>query len=129
MIDSMNLPNLGRSNIIKILQNQRPNKLAEESWYKYRYDILELAKSLGIDTTYKQEEKKTFKGKVAITGKFDRPRKEIEQEIISLGYEPTDSVNSETSYLLIADLNSTSSKAKKARELGVKLVRFTNDII
>lgn len=128
-IDSMNLPNLGRSNITKILQNQRPNKLAEETWCRYQNNIRELAISLGIDTEFKAEEPKEFKGKIAITGKFDKPRKEIEQEIISLGFEPTDSVKSDTSYLLISDLNSTSSKAKKARELGIKLIQSVDDIV
>ena len=59
---------------------------------------------------------------IAITGKFSQPRSVYEKMITDAGHVVAKSVTGTTAYLMIADLNSTSSKAKKARELGVPLI-------
>ena len=59
---------------------------------------------------------------IAITGKFEQPRSVYEKMITDAGMVIAKSVSSTTTHLMIADLNSTSSKAKKARELGVELI-------
>ena len=45
-----------------------------------------------------------------------------ENIIQSAGHKIAGSVSGNTDYLVIADTNSTSSKAKKARSLGTKLI-------
>jgi DNA ligase (NAD+) len=56
------------------------------------------------------------------TGAANKPRKELLQIVEDNGGTPYDSVDKTLSYLVIADLNSTSSKAVKARKLGVKMI-------
>ena len=57
-----------------------------------------------------------------LTGKAPKPRSYYENLIIENGGRIQFSVNAKTNYLIIADVNSTSSKAKKARELGITLI-------
>lgn len=61
---------------------------------------------------------------IAITGTFASPRKEIEDWIKENGGQCTSSVSSKTTHLLISDLESQSSKAKKARELNLPLINL-----
>ncbi len=56
------------------------------------------------------------------TGAAEKPRKELQQLVESNGGVFADSVDSTLNYLVIADLNSTSSKAVKARKLNIKLI-------
>lgn len=64
-----------------------------------------------------------FAGKVfVLTGKMEHPRSYYVEKIEAAGGKEGSAVNSKTDYLVIADVNSTSSKAKKARELGTKLI-------
>lgn len=53
---------------------------------------------------------------VVITGSFSVPRPKLSSFVKSLGAQVSDSYSKKTNLLLIADKNSTSSKAKKARE-------------
>ena len=59
---------------------------------------------------------------IAITGKFSQPRSTYEKMIVDAGHVIAKSVTSTTTHLMIADLNSTSFKAKKAKELGITLI-------
>ena len=62
-------------------------------------------------------------GKVfVLTGKMPKKRNEYEAMITSKGGIVAGSVSKNTDYLVIADVNSTSSKAEKARKLGTKLI-------
>ena len=56
------------------------------------------------------------------TGAASRPRAELKQMAENAGATVSGSVNKKLDYLVIADPESTSTKAKKARELGVKLL-------
>lgn len=56
--------------------------------------------------------------KVCFTGIRD---KELEDEIISQGGEVVSGVSKKTTHLIVADLNSTSSKMTKAKSLGVPI--------
>lgn len=74
-----------------------------------------------------EEKKETpageFTGKVfVLTGKMAHPRSYYVEKIEAAGGKEGSSVSSKTDYLVIADINSQSSKAKKARELGTKLI-------
>lgn len=59
-----------------------------------------------------------------ITGEVHifKNRAELQEKIESLGGKATGSVTSKTSYLINNDVESTSSKNKKAKELGVPII-------
>lgn len=64
-----------------------------------------------------------FMNKVfVLTGKMEHPRSYYEELIAKAGAKTGSGVSKSTDYLVIADVNSTSTKAKKARELGTKLI-------
>lgn len=83
-------------------------------------NILEAGVTVHPNTGGGQPESKGFK--ICLTGKMSRPRKEIEESIQGGGHTPVSSVNKETDYLVMADPDSGSSKAKKAAKLGVKVI-------
>lgn len=58
------------------------------------------------------------RGKVAITGRLSVPRAQLEKELKSAGFEISD-VKKDTNYLIIDDLDSTSSKNKNAIRFGI----------
>ena len=57
-----------------------------------------------------------------ITGSHSRPRKELEVMITDAGGQMSSGVTKELDYLVIADPESTSSKATKARRYGTTLI-------
>ena len=61
---------------------------------------------------------KTF----CFTGAMEKPRKELQAIVEAKGGVNRDDVNGDLDYLVIEDINSTSSKAKKARKHGIKLL-------
>ena len=68
---------------------------------------------------------KSLKGKsFVVTGKVHlyKNRDELSAKITSLGGEVKGSVSSKTSYLINNDINSTSSKNAKAKELGIPII-------
>ena len=67
---------------------------------------------------------KTF----VITGKLNsyKNRDELKSEIESYGGKVVGSVSSKTDYLINNDINSTSSKNKKAKDLGVPIITEEN---
>ena len=60
--------------------------------------------------------------KIAITGSIKTKRADLEKFIVDNGGENKSSVGKSCTHLVIADVNSTSSKAVAARKLGIKLV-------
>ena len=84
-------------------------------------------KLLSILHLHKEEkaENAALSGKVfVITGSLDhfQNRKELEEEIRKAGASTASSVSKNTSYLINNDKNSTSSKNKKAQELGIPIL-------
>ena len=66
-----------------------------------------------------------FSGKIfVLTGKAPHPRSYYEELIKKAGGSVGSAVNSKTDFLAMADVNSTSSKAKKARELDTKIISY-----
>ena len=64
-----------------------------------------------------------YAGKIfVLTGKMAQPRSYYVELIEKAGGKEGKSVTGKTDYLVIQDVNSTSSKAIKAREVGTKLV-------
>lgn len=64
--------------------------------------------------------------KIAITGSTKTKRADLEKFIVDNGGENKSSVSKGTTHLVIADINSTSSKAVSARKLGIKLIDEDN---
>lgn len=64
--------------------------------------------------------------KVVLTGKMDKPRKEIEKVLLDNNYELSSSVSKEIFALITNDMSSSSSKMTKARELNVKIIECHN---
>jgi len=56
------------------------------------------------------------------TGAMEYKRKDLQDMVTAQGGTNLDSVTKNLTYLVIADPNSTSGKAKKARELGITLI-------
>ena len=84
-------------------------------------------KLLSILHLHREEkaENTALSGKVfVITGSLDhfQNRKELEEEIRKAGASTASSVSKNTSYLINNDKNSTSSKNKKAQELGIPIL-------
>lgn len=84
-------------------------------WLKENFPVQEIKQKLGKTLPFTD---KSF----ALTGKMPRPRSYYEKLIKENGGTVVSSVSKNTTYLVIADTNSTSSKAEKARKLGTKLI-------
>lgn len=69
-------------------------------------------------------DRSALKGTVSMTGKGPAPRRELINRIEEMGYEFSDSVSSSTDILLCENPESESSKIKKARKAGVKLLTY-----
>ena len=84
-----------------------------------------LLAELTIEKEQAEEEEQIFKGKTfVITGSLNHfsNRKELQELIESKGGKAAGSVSAKTSYLINNDVASTSSKNKKARELGIPIL-------
>lgn len=130
----LNLPNIGKSAITKIINGQKLPSHSDKTWNEYYrpvYDLIEDLKLLGFNLTTEVDNKTEIdsKGNVAITGKFEQKRKDMTLAIEKLGYKVVDKINKDTDILIIADTNSTSSKAKSARKLGIKLISNIEELV
>ena len=84
-----------------------------------------LLAELTVEREQAEEEEQIFKGKTfVITGSLNHfsNRKELQELIESKGGKAAGSVSVKTSYLINNDVASTSSKNKKARELGIPIL-------
>lgn len=84
-----------------------------------------LAEEMSFVAPVKVEAKSGLAGKVfVITGSLNQygNRKELQAEIEAAGGKVSGSVSSKTTYLVNNDTTSSSSKNKKAQELGVKII-------
>lgn len=84
-----------------------------------------LLKELNLVVEKKAEVEAVFEGMVfVVTGSVNHfaNRNEIKDKVEELGGKVTGSVTSKTNYLINNDINSSSSKNKKAKELGVPII-------
>lgn len=84
-----------------------------------------LLAELTIEQEQAEEEEQVFAGKTfVITGSLNHfsNRKELQELIESKGGKAVGSVSAKTSYLINNDVTSSSSKNKKARELGIPIL-------
>ncbi len=85
----------------------------------------ELLKELEIPKEQREESRQIFAGvNFVITGSVEHfaNRGEVKELIESLGGKVTGSVTSKTNYLINNDVTSTSSKNKKANDLGIPII-------
>lgn len=82
-------------------------------------------KYLNVTNENNKEINKSLDGLIlCVTGKlqFFKNRAELKEKIENLGGKVTDSVSSKTNYLVNNDINSTSSKNKTAKQLGIPII-------
>lgn len=92
---------------------------------KHVEEVKKLLRELVIPKEEKQEGEQIFAGvNFVITGSVEHfsNRNEVKEVIESKGGKVTGSVTSKTNYLINNDTTSTSSKNKKARELGIAII-------
>ena len=92
---------------------------------KHVEEVKKLLQELVIPKEEKQEGEQIFAGvNFVITGSVEHfsNRNEVKEVIESKGGKVTGSVTSKTNYLINNDTTSTSSKNKKARELGIAII-------
>ena len=92
---------------------------------KHRKEFQNLLRELTIPKESAEEGKQIFDGiQFVITGSVNHfaNRNEVKEVIESKGGKVTGSVTSKTNYLINNDTASTSSKNKKARELGIPII-------
>jgi DNA ligase (NAD+) len=134
LIARCNLPDIGDSAIDKIIRGGKLPSHSQASWDKYGSMVYSaralLQNVMGLQLLDRAPEvaKVESKGKVAITGKHAMSRKDMEAKLVEMGYEPVGSVNKDTAYLVIADVDSTSSKAVGARKLGVTIIGSLDEL-
>jgi len=96
-----------------------------DSFFKGVYKLIlkiKIFESIGVKITYPLKEKEEvkegqFKGEVYVfTGFRD---KDLEQFIIDNGGKIASGISKNVTHLVVKDMNSTSSKVKKAKELGL----------
>lgn len=88
-------------------------------------ELYELLKEFGLTfnekTSLSEESKDVVK--VTVTGKGPHPRKVLEEMFIKKGFEIID-FSSSTEILICDDLESSSSKMKKAKKSGIKITTY-----
>jgi len=98
-----------------------------EGLRKYKDELQELLVRVECSSTYNEMQKKELKeGKptICFTGASPISRSECQNLAVLNGYEPISGVNKSLTILVMADMNSTSSKAQKARKYGTKVLSF-----
>ncbi len=89
-------------------------------------EVITALMDVGIIVKKKQEVKKGgnpfTKKKVVFTGALSIKRKEAQDMVKNVGGECPGSLSKNTDFLVIADPNSNSTKAQKARKFGTKLI-------
>ena len=125
-----NAEELSRAELSEVVSIKGIGPILGESIVRYFKDEENLRlfrKLLSILHLHKEEkaENAFLSGKVfVITGSLVhfQNRKELEEEIRKAGASTASSVSKNTSYLINNDKNSTSSKNKKAQELGIPIL-------
>lgn len=90
---------------------------------EYREEVEKLAAIMNFEEKLDMKESNVFSGEViCFTGKSPKPRKEMSSLAEAAGASVSSSVTNSTTVLVIADPDSQSSKAVKAREMGIILI-------
>lgn len=86
-------------------------------------ELIAALHEIGVDPRWQQSSSaQKYEGQTfVITGSFRRSRTEMTQMLKKAGAKVSSSVSKNTMALVISDIDSTSSKAKKAKELNIPL--------
>ena len=84
--------------------------------------IRECAKHISSFTTIEEKENAATKGTVVITGKLSMSKDSFKEIIENAGYCYSDNITKDTTILIADDVNGNSSKLRKAREKGIKII-------
>ncbi|WP_456089352.1 NAD-dependent DNA ligase LigA [Oribacterium parvum] len=125
-----NAEELSRAELSEVVSIKGIGPILGESivrYFKEEENCRLFRKLLSILHLHREEkaENAALSGKVfVITGSLNhfQNRKELEEEIRKAGASTASSVSKNTSYLINNDKNSTSSKNKKAQELGIPIL-------
>ncbi len=115
--DFINIDGFGdviANNIVEYFKNDENLKVVND-----------LLKVIEFEKVEKDENSNLLEGKIfVVTGSVEKfaNRDELSKKIVSLGGKVTGSVSKNTSYLINNDNASSSSKNKKAQELGVPII-------
>lgn len=128
----LNLPNIGASAVDKLLNVEPLPSHSYKSWNENAdnfYKVFMEVHDMGLVQGVEREKVVDSSAKtVVMTGKFEQSRKVMTAELEDLGYVIGSKVNKDTDILLIADVNSTSSKAKAARKHNVRIVGSIDEL-
>lgn len=95
-------------------------------WMDYRNELVDFLEEFEFESTYEIVDTNTsiFGKTFVITGSVNhyKNRDELKADIESRGAKVNVSVTSKTDYLINNDVNSTSGKNKKAKDLGVPII-------
>lgn len=131
-IMSLKLTNNEKEYMLGNLPSGIGSKLVDAFWDKLS-DAIENTCKITSDSRYHYDETKdeevvknasvANRGSICFTGALETMgRKEAQALAESVGFEIKGGVNKGLTYLVMADPNSNSSKARKARELGTKCI-------
>lgn len=93
------------------------NKIAKENLISHIDEIRRLSRYVKFEESSVKE-----KGIVVITGELSVPRKDFIEEIRKFGWRVGSSVTKDTKFLITENPSSNSTKAMKARNLGIPFV-------
>ncbi len=94
-------------------------------WYENSLWIYELSKEFTFEKSVSNETSNILDGKTfVVTGSVNhyKNRDELKADIVAHGGTVVGSVSSKTNYLINNDINSTSSKNKKAKSLNIPII-------
>ena len=95
-------------------------------WIDYRNELVDFLEEFEFESTYEVVDTNTsiFGKTFVITGSVNhyKNRDELKADIESRGAKVTGSVTLKTDYLINNDVNSTSGKNKKAKDLGIPII-------
>lgn len=103
----------------------KPDSIVEQNIKEYLKNDTMIATLLenGINPISNEPTETKLRGQIfVITGKLSSPRNKIEKQIRDLGGTVSGSVSSNTTYLVQGEDDRITSKAKKAKELNVKVI-------
>ena len=99
--------------------------IGDETYAEIKYYLPYIKKCAEYISSFeepKEEKVVATKGTIVITGKLSIPKDSFRELIEKAGYGYSDNITKETTYLIADDINGNSSKLKKAREKGIKII-------
>lgn len=100
------------------------NGIGDETYAEIKYYLSYIKKCAEYISSFEEseEENAITKGTIVITGKLSMPKDSFRELIEKAGYSYSDNITKETTYLIANDVRGNSSKLKKAREKGIKII-------